>query len=55
MKKRMIKKTIIALLKILFTLITLTCMIKFICADEVFPKIEWGIYFLVCLILILRE
>ena len=52
---RRVRKAIMMLFNLLFVLITITSLIKFFNAEEVFDKIEYGVFTIICLILLLRE
>lgn len=52
---RIIKKLIEILLNIAFVVAMIVCFFKFIGAEDVFDKVEYGFWVVIMLILTLRE
>lgn len=52
---RIIKKLIEILLNIAFVVAMIVCFFKFIGAEDVFDKVEYGFWVVILLILTLRE
>ena len=52
---RIIKKLIEILLNIAFVVAMIACFFKFIGAEDVFDKVEYGFWVVIMLILTLRE
>ena len=59
MKRRMFKRILRKLAEILFTMLIsvamVFCLVKFINAEDVYDKVEYGVWIIIGLILMFRE
>lgn len=59
MRKRMFKRILRKLAEILFMMLIsiamIFCLVKFIQAEDVYDKVEYGVWFIIGLILTFRE
>ena len=59
MRRRMFKKILRKLAEILFTMLIsvamVFCLVKFINAEDVYDKVEYGVWIIIGLILMFRE
>jgi lipopolysaccharide export LptBFGC system permease protein LptF len=55
MKRRIIKKLIKMLLSLAFVFAMIVCFIRFVGAEDVYDKVEYGIWSVILLIFTLKE
>lgn len=55
MKRRIIKKLIEILLSLTFVVAMIVCFVRFVGAEDVYDKIEFGIWSVILLILTTKE
>lgn len=52
---RMIRKLMMLLLKVMFAIAMVICIVKFSTAEEVYDKLNYGIWLIIGIILVFRE
>ena len=55
MKRRIIKKLIEILLNLTFVVAMIICFVRFVGAEDVYDKVEYGIWVVILLILTTKE
>lgn len=54
-RTRMIRKLMILLFKVMFAIAMVVCLVEFSTAEDVFDKLNYGIWLIIGTILIFRE